>query len=59
MFSSALSTRVGDQSAGVFLAADDDRCHLAARVGVKVAEGGGNVTSSHVAGPRRLKIVEI
>lgn len=39
MISSALST----QSAGVFLAADDDRCHLAVR-------GGGNVTSGHVVG---------
>lgn len=44
MISSALSTRVSDQSAGVFLAADDDRCHLA------VGGGGGNVTSGHVVG---------
>lgn len=40
MISSALSSRVSDQSAGLFLAADDDRCHLALRV-VEAEVGGG------------------
>lgn len=66
MISSALSRHVGDQSAGLFQAADDDRCHLAARgsgggVGRRegVLAGGMGRQRDERARRRRLKIVEI
>lgn len=51
MISSALWSHVSDQSAGLFLAADDDRCHLALRrvgLGPVRRRGAGNVTSGRV-----------